>query len=178
MVLTAAQRKVIRAAGMQDGLTAAKGKIRKDRSLNKHEKDRAVAKLEQDYVDTAVKVSESGGVPTPESAHVRSVQADLEAARTPSTSADGAPPTESDCQWVYQNFGSPKVDVSKAPSLGAYGLLLQAQQDTAIYKWVLDHLSPKTYVPEFNDDGRHAQDLVGVPDEILAKWETVRAAVL
>lgn len=59
-----------------------------------------------------------------------------------------APLTVNDCEWVLQNMQT-QATISDAPSPAAWGLLTQARSSPKVFEWVLDHISPKTFV----DDG-------------------------
>jgi len=69
------------------------------------------------------------------------------------------PPTTEDCLWVYHNIlSNDEPTVADAPSQGAYSLLYRAKQDKDVYKWVLDHISPKSFVAEKKAEGWERDD--------------------
>lgn len=84
--------------------------------------------------------------------------------------------SKEDCQWVYMNFANDEVDKDKAPSPGAYGLLLQAKDQKDIYKLVVDKLAPKTFFKDEDDninrspedvaDADPARKLVGLTERL------------
>jgi len=82
--------------------------------------------------------------------------------------------TSEDCEWVANNIQNENVLAAQAPSFAAYGLLIKAMDEkTGMYKWVMDHLAPKTFVQESVDKWERdpARNLINIEEQILAETQ-------
>jgi len=90
-------------------------------------------------------------------------------------------PTQEDLNWVFQNIDQkPGTYFTSAPSAGADSLYARAKEDTKIYQWVLDHITPKT----FSDTGGatwesdKARNLTGIARQLRESFNDRRAKLL
>jgi len=83
---------------------------------------------------------------------------------------EGAPVTIEDCLWAFQNMAVKNVNMNTAPSQGAVALRDRAKVDTNIYKWLLEKISPKSFVDNEDKTDTRALDLVDLENQISSKW--------
>jgi hypothetical protein len=90
---------------------------------------------------------------------------------------DGAPVTIDDCLWAFQNMAVKQVDMSTAPSQGAVALRDRAKVDTNIYKWLLEKISPKSFIDEDVKTDTRALDLVDLESQVQDRWGVCKKAL-
>ena len=88
---------------------------------------------------------------------------------------------QDDLHWVFTNIDqNNKTFIETAPSIGAMSLLERAKRDTKIYQWVLDHITPKTFVESGGTtwESDKARSLTGIGRQLTEAFYAKRTQLL